>query len=298
MNKKIIISLIFISFILVINYTNYKKYTNFTTKLIFNNKNSNIKNLNDKNIKEDNNSLEKINDLSILDYIKINSNIKLNEYIILIDILITKKIKKKIDELNLYRQLGEKIFYDSFYINDNKNSMLMSDIFNNNNLRICIDELKNIKINKNSKILFENLSQEIKQLNTIEDYYNLDENTKNEIINKNHNIISNFYELIDIDNFIYSRFIIFDIQNLNIEIYNQILIILLINSIYYSKPIIIMLKEQLNNKDNENIKNLEYILNIVKNKNLGHILYTNKLSNNDINHEIKQFLKKYKTFFK
>ena len=298
MNKKIIISLIFISFILVINYTNYKKYTNFTTKLIFNNKNSNIKNLNDKNIKEDNNSLEKINDLSILDYIKINSNIKLNEYIILIDILITKKIKKKIDELNLYRQLGEKIFYDSFYINDNKNSMLMSDIFNNNNLRICIEELKNIKINKNSKILFENLSQEIKQLNTIEDYYNLDENTKNEIINKNHNIISNFYELIDIDNFIYSRFIIFDIQNLNIEIYNQILIILLINSIYYSKPIIIMLKEQLNNKDNENIKNLEYILNIVKNENLGHILYTNKLSNNDINLEIKQFLKKYKTFFK
>ena len=298
MNKKIIISLIFISFILVINYTNYKKYTNFTTKLIFNNKNSNIKNLNDKNIKEDNNSLEKINDLSILDYIKINSNIKLNEYIILIDILITKKIKKKIDELNLYRQLGEKIFYDSFYINDNKNSMLMSDIFNNNNLRICIEELKNIKINKNSKILFENLSQEIKQLNTIEDYYNLDENTKNEIINKNHNIISNFYELIDIDNFIYSRFIIFDIQNLNIEIYNQILIILLINSIYYSKPIIIMLKEQLNNKDNENIKNLEYILNIIKNENLGHILYTNKLSNNDINLEIKQFLKKYKTFFK
>jgi hypothetical protein len=301
MNTKFIIIFIFISFILVINYTNYKKYTNFTTKLIFNNKkkNSDNKNLSDKNnIKDDNNSIEKVDNLNILDFIKKNSQIKLNKYIILIDIFLTKNLQKKINDLYLYQLLGEKIFYDSFYINDNKNNMLMLDIFNNNNLRICIEELKNITINKNLKILFENFSEEIKQINSIEEYYNLDENIKKEIIYKNYDIISDFYQLIDIDNFNYSRFIIFDIQNLNIYLYNQILLILLINCIYYSKPIIIMLKEELDNNDNKNIKDLQHILNTVKIKNLGHILYTNKLSNNDINQEIKNFLKKYNTFFK
>ena len=148
-----------------------------------------------------------------------------------------------------------------------------------------------------SSNLFKNLKLLSFEINTVEKYLNLNEKDKNNLIESNYNCISKFCHLIDIQHFHYSRFIIFDIINLDINIYNQILIIVLLNCIYYSKPIIIIKEEPNINEDDENIKRLEYIFNIIKNKKLGCIIYNKNLSNIDFNKKIKKFLTNYNTFF-